>query len=101
MDIELANSTLSLPRDGLVALRDAEGTRVTCVSGALWITEEDRERDVILEAGQTFTIGRPGPTLVMALSPASLRLAERRESLVTRIGGWLARVVPAGWAAVG
>ena len=68
MNIELANSTLSLQRDGLVALRDAEGTRVTCVSGALWITEDDRERDVVLEEGQAFTLGRPGLTLIMALS---------------------------------
>ncbi len=101
MNIELANSTLSLQRDGLVALRDAEGTRVTCVSGALWITEDDRERDVVLEEGQAFTLGRPGLTLIMALSPASLQLAEPRERLPTRIGGWLARMVPAGRAAVG
>lgn len=94
MDIELENSTLSLPRDGLVAMRDAEGTRVTCVSGALWITEDARESDVVLEAGDAFTLDRPGLTLIMALSPASLQLAERHASLATRIGEWLARVVP-------
>jgi hypothetical protein len=35
MNIELDQSSLSLLRDGLVALRDAEGTRVTFASGAL------------------------------------------------------------------
>ena len=34
MNIELDHSTLFLPRDGLVAVRDATGTRVACVSGA-------------------------------------------------------------------
>jgi Protein of unknown function (DUF2917) len=96
MNIELDNSTLSLARDGLVALRDAERTRVTCVSGTLWITEYDREGDVILEAGEVLTIGRPGLTLIMVLSPASLQFAERREGLATRIGGWLARMLPPG-----
>jgi hypothetical protein len=100
MNIELDTSTLSLPRDGLVAVRDAEGTRVTCVSGALWITEDHREGDVILEAGQAFTIGRPGLTLIMALSAASLQFAERRESLATRVGGWLTRVLPMAKPAV-
>jgi hypothetical protein len=97
MNIELDQSSLSLLRDGLVALRDAEGTRVTCLSGALWITETDREGDVVLHAGQAFTIGRPGLTLIMALSPASLRLAERepgdahRQMARPRAAGWQAR----------
>jgi len=93
MNIVLDHSTLSLPRDGLVAVRDSMGTRVACVSGALWITENDRERDVVLKPGQAFTIGRRGLTLIMALSPASLRLTERHAGLGRRIGGWLARAI--------
>lgn len=95
MKIELSTSTLALPRDGLIALRDAEGTRVTSLKGALWITQDHQEGDVILEDGQSFTVDRPGLTLVMALTPASLRLLERRESLAARIGGWLSRLWPA------
>ncbi len=94
MNIELDTSTLSLPRDGLVAVRDAEGTRVTCISGALWITEDAREGDVILEAGEAFTIDRPGLTLIMGLLPATLRLAEARKGAARRVAGWLSRVLP-------
>ena len=93
MKIELDTSTLSLPRDGLVALRDAEGTRVTCISGALWITEDAREGDVILEAGDAFTIDRPGLTLIMGLLPASLHLSEAPRIAARRIGRWLSRLL--------
>jgi hypothetical protein len=96
MDIELDTSTLSLPRDGLVAVRDAEGTRITCISGALWITEDAREGDVILQAGETFTIDRRGLTLIMGLTPASLHLSETSK----RAGGWLSRVLPASRPAI-
>jgi hypothetical protein len=93
MNIELETSTLSVPRDGLVALRDAEGTRVTCISGALWITEDAREHDVILEAGKAFTIDRPGLTLIMGLLPATLHLSEAPKTAARRTGGWLSRVL--------
>ena len=94
MKIELGTSTLALPRDGLIALRNAEGTCVTSLKGALWITQDDEQGDVILEGGQTFTVDRPGLTLVMALTPASLRLVEHHESLVARIGAWFSRAWP-------
>ena len=96
MQIELTTPTLALPRDGLIALRDAEGTRVTTLQGALWITQDSEAGDVILTEGQSFTVGRRGLTLVMALTPASLRLLERRASLAARIRGWFARWWPAG-----
>jgi hypothetical protein len=93
MHIELENSTLTLVRDGLIALRDAQGTHVACLTGALWITEDHEHGDIILEAGQSFTVRRPGLTLVMALQPASLRLSEQRDALVqrlaTRLSSWL------------
>lgn len=96
MKIELTTPTLSLPRDGLIALRDARGMRVTSLEGALWITQDAQGGDIILERGQSFTVDRPGLTLVMALTPASLRLVERPETLAARIAGWLSRLWPAG-----
>lgn len=92
MNIDLQTSTLTLARDGLIALREAAGTRVSCETGALWITEDHERGDVILEAGQSCTIDRTGLTLIMALEPASLRLQERRDTLAARIGAWFARL---------
>jgi len=92
MKIELSTPTLALPRDGLIALRDAAGTRVTTLKGALWITQDHEAGDVILEEGQSFTVGRRGLTLVMALTPASLRLLEPRATFAARVAGWFAQL---------
>ena len=91
MNIDLDTSTLTLARDGLIALRDAQGTRVTCLTGALWITEDREHGDIVLEAGETVTLQRPGLTLVMALQPAELRLAEQRETTADWFAARLSR----------
>ncbi len=92
MNIALDGTTLTLVRDGLLAVRDAEGSRVTCLTGSLWITEDQRTCDVIVEAGESFVIKRPGLTLIMALEPATLRMRERPAgSWAARVAGWLHR----------
>jgi hypothetical protein len=78
MRLLLGQSKLGLEPDQLVAVRDARGVRVLCLSGALWITQEQRTADVILEAGQSTVIDSPGLTLVMALSLSTLRVTEPR-----------------------
>jgi hypothetical protein len=95
MNIELENSTLALAGDGLITLRDARDMRVTCLTGALWITEDHERRDIILEAGQSITLRRPGLTLVMALQPSSLRLTEPHDAPVERLATRLSRWLPA------
>jgi hypothetical protein len=94
MNIALDASTLSLRRDGLLALRDGQGTRVRCLSGSLWITEDHSNRDTVLAAGESFTIRRSGLTLIMALQPATMELSERPRSATARIGTWLSRLWP-------
>ena len=84
MKIELNTPTLALPRDGLIALRDAEGTRVTTLRGALWITQDSHQSDVILEQGQSFTVDRagadPGDGAHACLAPAARAPRERRSA---------------------
>ena len=78
MRLLLGQSKLGLEPDQLVAVRDGRGVRVACLSGALWITQEHRTADVILEAGQSAVIDSPGLTLVMALRASTLRVTEPR-----------------------
>lgn len=84
MRLLLGQSKLGLETDQLVAVRDGKGVQLVCLSGTLWITQEDSTKDVILEAGQSAVIDNPGLTLVMALSPSTLRVTEQR----TAIGLW-------------
>jgi len=78
MQIEINRSTLSLARDGLVAIRDGQGTHVVCRAGSLWITQECEVKDAVITAGESFTLSHPGLTLVTALSAAELTIIEPR-----------------------
>ena len=78
MQIEINRSTLSLARDGLVAIRDGQGTRVVCHAGSLWITQECDVKDAVITAGESFTVNHPGLTLVTGLSASELTIVEPR-----------------------
>src|SRR5438876_12455424 len=55
-----------LAPDELVRLDGARGTTLRVTRGVLWVTLEDDTRDVVLTAGDAFTIDRGGLTLVEA-----------------------------------
>jgi hypothetical protein len=55
-----------LAPDELVKLDGARGTTLRVTRGVLWLTLEDDTRDVVLAAGDVFTIDRGGLTLVEA-----------------------------------
>ena len=78
MQIEINRSTLSLAREGLVAIRDGQGTRIVCHAGSLWITQECDVKDAVITAGESFTVSHPGLTLVTALSDSELTIIEPR-----------------------
>jgi len=88
---------LPLARDRMFALRDAQGSRVRCVSGLLWVTEDQRVTDLVLKPGESFTIGHQGLVLVMALDPSNVRIDHERgfgalARLLRRLGQrWTAR----------
>jgi hypothetical protein len=67
---------LPLRRDAALAVEGARGLQVRCESGRLWITEEGRLEDVVLEAGQSTTLLLQGRALVRAL--AESRVAVER-----------------------
>ena len=78
MQIEINRSILSLAREGLVAIRDGQGTRIVCHTGSLWITQECDVKDSVLIAGESFTVRNRGLTLLTALSASELTIIEPR-----------------------
>src|SRR5262249_32050394 len=80
MRLLLGQSKLALERDQLVTLRGGKGVRVACLSGALWVTQEQDRADVILESGQSLVLDHSGLTVIMALGSATLRVCEPRGS---------------------
>jgi Protein of unknown function (DUF2917) len=64
-----ANSDHLLQRLGtgkLIGIDHGEGSRVNCVEGALWITQSNDPRDIVIKGGESFVLDRPGLALVCA-----------------------------------
>ena len=52
---------------------DGPGFEIHCLGGNLWITQAGDQRDIVLYAGEKFTLDRRGLTLITALmQPADL-----------------------------
>ena len=84
----------------LVQLDGARGTTLRVTRGTLWVTLENDTRDVVLEAGDVFTIDRGGLTLVEAQGRATVcvmgrpidevHVHGREPASPTRARNWLA-----------
>ena len=53
-------------------LRNAAGWIVESCGGTVWITQEGDPRDVMLTAGERFTLDRDGKTIVSGIGEAML-----------------------------
>jgi len=74
MKLEIASGALRLARWQTLKLRDSIGSTICAREGTVWVTEENSQKDVVLENGACFRIGKPGLTLVQAFADASLSL---------------------------
>ncbi len=89
------------PRE-MVKLEGARGTTLRVTRGTLWLTLEGDLRDIVLAAGDSFTIDRGGLTLVEAQDSATvcvlarhvdeLRARDRRSGVGARLAAWFASV---------
>ena len=74
MNAKPHGKTVVLERLGTLPLCASVGAKIACVSGELWVTQENDARDIILGPGQEFTIDRPGLTLVHAAQPSVVHM---------------------------
>ena len=74
MSIHPPPQLLSLQRYEARILEDAVGTLVACLSGCVWLTQHGDSRDIILHAGDSFRIERPGCVVMAAGRPTRLHL---------------------------
>ena len=63
-----------LERGEAMPLRDSAGRTVHAHAGRVWITEEDNASDVLLQAGDSYRLGRNGLAVVEALSEAAISI---------------------------
>ena len=76
MQLQLSRPVIALEAGQVVTLDDAQGTRILTRAGTVWVTEEGEMRDHVVDAGDALVVARPGRTVVQALKPAWISLAE-------------------------
>ena len=75
MKIELQSGGMRLDHGQLLKMRDAAGSTVCALQGAVWITEDHQLKDIVLEQGECYRLRNPGLAIVHALSgPAAVAL---------------------------
>lgn len=92
----------------IVRLDGARGTTLRVTRGVAWVTLENDTRDVVLTAGDVFTIDRGGLTLVEAQGRTSVcvmgrpideeHVRPRQPALRRRTRGWLQAIGDAAFA---
>lgn len=93
------------PRE-VVLLDGARGTTLRVTRGRVWLTQERDPRDIILAAGDVFTVERGGRTVVEAQGDATVcvmahyveavRSAAGRRPFAARMLEWLHAAAPTG-----
>lgn len=75
MRIELTNGALTLARGQTLKVVDGAGSTVCASHAPLWITEENRPRDIVVEPGACYRLATRGVAVIEALGEASVSFA--------------------------
>ncbi len=59
-----ADTQHELGKRQIVALLEPHGSRMECLKGCVWITQDSGQRDVLVDAGQSFQAGGTQRVLV-------------------------------------
>jgi len=78
MDNELRHPLTDLTAGSMLRVYNGEGRAIVVFEGDVWITQHDDQRDFVLSGGESFSIDRPGLTLVEALRDSKLLLVDAR-----------------------
>jgi hypothetical protein len=76
MELNIKAPLLALDAGQVLTLDDAAGTRILSRSGTVWVTEENDHNDHIVRAGDARVVAHGGRTVIQALQPAWISLAE-------------------------
>ena len=71
MKLELKVGAVKLGPNQTLKVVDGAGSTVTAVEGSVWITEENRPNDIVLEAGNSYRLRERGVALVNSLGGAA------------------------------
>jgi Protein of unknown function (DUF2917) len=72
MRIELKTGALQLQRGQMLRVVDGAGSTVCASHAAVWITEENKPRDIVVEPGGCYRLSERGVAVIEALGEASV-----------------------------
>src|SRR5215831_14225525 len=76
MTRHFVDSAVRLNTGELLDINDGQGFTIECLEGAVWVTQSNDPRDIVLTAGESFTLDKPGLALVCAAAgPAEVAVA--------------------------
>ena len=78
MRTESNPTTLFLKHRAMFSLPDPAGVEIGCHDGVLWITLDNDPRDIVLQAGESFTPDTHERALIYAIKPSIMALAAPR-----------------------
>ena len=64
---DLGCAAITISRSDVLRLAAARGRRIESVLGRVWITIDDDPRDIVLDAGEGFSVDRDSGVMVSAL----------------------------------
>ncbi len=67
MQVEFEAGAVKLSPNQTIRVRDVVGTTVCAMEGAVWITEENQPKDIVLERGACYRLKERGLAIVNAL----------------------------------
>lgn len=90
MVIRCKNLRVKLKRGSTFELAGACGSKLTCVTGTIWVTQHHRNNDWVLQSGEFVTIENPGKVVISACKEsatfsAQLRVNEHAKSSINHV----------------
>lgn len=75
MKLELRTGALQLQRGQMLKVVDGAGSVICAAHAPVWITEENRQRDIVVEPGGCYRLRERGVAVIEALGEASVSFA--------------------------
>jgi hypothetical protein len=80
MDTSLNRAITRLAKGEFLRIRDGQGKSVALFSGSAWVTQDNDARDLVLAAGESLTLERPGLSIVQALADSAVLVLDATQN---------------------
>ncbi len=74
MELALTRAEISLQNNHPISLRRAQGVRIVCTHGTIWITVAGKAEDIFLMPGQSHCLENNRLTLIESIGQGRIRL---------------------------